>query len=82
MQYVKTIKNEQGTYNIQVSMWINSSSWETDGNGNQFRYDVFVEFIPKGKRKALFGNFIEEVRNIDIQRAKLEFWELLKPKAE
>ena len=82
MKHIKTVKDERGKFDIEVSLWIPRMDWETDINGNKFRYDIHVLFTPKGKRKPIHGNSFEMVRNIDIIKAKQEFWKLLEPKGE
>lgn len=82
MKYSKTLKDERGKFDIEVSLWMPQMNWETDINGNKFRYDVHVSFTPKGKRKPVYGNNRDMVKNIDIIKAKQEFWKLLEPKGE
>lgn len=79
MKHSKTFKKEEGKVIVDVSLWISSFDWETDGEGNAFRYDVSISFIPKGKRKQQFGDHEHRVTKDEIHEAKMEFWNNIKP---
>jgi len=76
MQHNKIIKDERGTIRIQVDLWIDSYS-RKDANGNSFRYDVFIGHIPPRKRTEQSNPRI--ATDTEIQQAKEEYWQLLKP---
>jgi len=79
MVHAKNVKDSRGTFKIEVSLWIVKQSWETDINGNSHRYDIHVEFTPKGKRKPLHGNHIDMISEEDLQACRVEFWKKLQP---
>ena len=79
MTHTKKVKDSRGTFHIEISLWIVKQSWEVDINGNSFRYDVHVDFTPKGKRKPLYGNYISMINEEDLHACKVEFWNKLKP---
>lgn len=79
MKHSKNVKDSRGTFKIEVSLWNPTHEWETDINGNKFRYDIHVEFTPKGKRKAVYGNHINMISEEDLHAVKVELWKMLMP---
>jgi len=79
MRHIKTTKDSRGKFRIEVSIWTPTHHWETDINGNSHRYDVYVEFTPKGKRKPLNENHIDMISEEDLHACKVELWKKLEP---
>lgn len=77
MEYIKKIIRQDGTILVTVRLWVCRGNYDTDINGNQFRYDIVEMFIPKGKRKPIINtNFSTEEEKY---QAKMELYKLLKP---
>ena len=70
MEHTKTIKDERGTINIYVKLWIDQ--WK-----KAHRYDVRVGHIAPRKRTEYFNDDVATPE--EIQAAKMEFWNLIKP---
>lgn len=79
MTHEKIINHDQGKLTVHVYLWITRTEWETDIEGNKFRYDIITTLIPKGKRKPLTGNFNHLLTDNQIKEAKNEFWLKIKP---
>lgn len=72
------VENEKGKVEISVSLWV-SATYQIDTKHN---YDVSLRVTPKGKRKDFHvsGNECAEwITQEQIQQAKLELWESMKP---
>lgn len=76
MEHEKIIKDSRGTVAIVVKLWV-GDHWGKDANGNQYRYDVTTWIIEPGKRKKIYGSGI--ATGEEIQAAKLEIWNKIKP---
>mgnify|MGYP001601628196 FL=1 len=77
MTHEKIIKDQRGTIRIEVKLW--SDQWGgTDLSGNTFRYDIKVSYIPPRKRTEIWDGDIATAQ--EIFDAKMEFWNLIKPK--
>lgn len=82
MEICKTVKNDNGTYSIEIRFY-SFGYMSKDAGGNNFRYDVLVDFTRKGARKS--GRLLNsEIKSNDvltaINEAKEELWNMLNPK--
>jgi len=76
MIHIKTIKDDRGKVEIRVSLVDMGYVFEETVN---VRYTVSVYVTPKGKRKNK-GIDVSFCSPKEILDAKLELWNLLKPK--
>lgn len=71
MQHTKTIKSKFHTVEIQVTLTVDKV----------VKWEVKLFLIPQGKPKKQFTKEqLDIVTDFEIHEAKLELWELIKPK--
>jgi len=76
MVHEKIIKDERGEITIIVKLW-SDYYHSVDRDGNTFRYDVTVHHKAPRKRTLVVNSAIATQE--EIQAAKMEYWNLIKP---